>query len=358
MKKLTAGILTVMLGIVSANSADAAVASKLYVDSKADAAAAAAQSAAESTAASALAGAKSELEGKIDAKVAQSDYDTKIGQLEQADTNISNLVGALPTDAGVNNVVAYIDKKTTGIATDTALDELSNKVTANTGAIETLNGTGEGSVAKQIADSITALDLANTYDAAGSATAAETAAKNYADSLAGNYATKAQGELADTAVQSVVAGSVNGTISVDGVDVAVTGLGSAAYTSADAYDPKGSANAVQQNLESFSGVVTTLTDDVQLLKGDANTAGSVAYAVQEAKSQAVSTARQETISKISELNLNELSRVPAECSDAKNYCVLTTNGSKYLWEVIERATGEAQPEGTDIPSVIDDSFGA
>lgn len=39
------------------------------------------------------------------------------------------------------------------------------------------------------------------YDAAGSASTAETNAKNYADSLASNYATSAQGALADTAVQ-------------------------------------------------------------------------------------------------------------------------------------------------------------
>ena len=39
------------------------------------------------------------------------------------------------------------------------------------------------------------------YDSAGSASAAETAAKNYADSLASNYATAAQGAKADTALQ-------------------------------------------------------------------------------------------------------------------------------------------------------------
>lgn len=40
------------------------------------------------------------------------------------------------------------------------------------------------------------------YDAAGSASTAETNAKNYADSLASNYATSAQGEKADSALQS------------------------------------------------------------------------------------------------------------------------------------------------------------
>lgn len=46
---------------------------------------------------------------------------------------------------------------------------------------------------------------------------------------------------ADTAVQSVTSGTTDGTISVDGTDVAVTGLGSAAYTDASAYDAAGTA---------------------------------------------------------------------------------------------------------------------
>ena len=73
------------------------------------------------------------------------------------------------------------------------------------------------------------------YDSAGSAIAAEMAAKSYADSLGANYATAAQGIKADTAVQSIWTGSTNGTINVDGVDVPVYGLGTAAYTSSTAY---------------------------------------------------------------------------------------------------------------------------
>lgn len=51
---------------------------------------------------------------------------------------------------------------------------------------------------------------------------------------------------ADSALQkaSITTGTTNGTISVSGDDVEVKGLGSAAYTSADAYDEKGAASAV------------------------------------------------------------------------------------------------------------------
>lgn len=63
---------------------------------------------------------------------------------------------------------------------------------------------------------------------------AKTAAQNYADSLADNYATADQGALADSALQKadITTGTANGTISVDGSDVPVKGLGSAAYLTA------------------------------------------------------------------------------------------------------------------------------
>lgn len=46
---------------------------------------------------------------------------------------------------------------------------------------------------------------------------------------------------ADSAVQSVTEGTANGTIAVDGSNVAVHGLGSAAYTQSSAYDAAGTA---------------------------------------------------------------------------------------------------------------------
>ena len=59
-------------------------------------------------------------------------------------------------------------------------------------------------------------------------------AKSYSDGLASNYATAAQGAKADTALQKadITSGTANGTISVDGTDVAVKGLGTAAYKAA------------------------------------------------------------------------------------------------------------------------------
>lgn len=49
---------------------------------------------------------------------------------------------------------------------------------------------------------------------------------------------------ADTAVQSIATGSTNGTISVDGTNVSVKGLGTAAYKNVGDFDADGSADAV------------------------------------------------------------------------------------------------------------------
>ena len=61
--------------------------------------------------------------------------------------------------------------------------------------------------------------------------------KSAAYTDATDYATAAQGALADSALQKgdVATGATNGTIAVDGTDVAVKGLGSAAYTESSAY---------------------------------------------------------------------------------------------------------------------------
>ena len=93
------------------------------------------------------------------------------------DSKIATAVGTLGNDAEGNayeNVKAYVDAKTAGIATDAALSELQAKVDANEDAIEVLQGWVNGSsVEDQIDAKIEALDLANTYDAKGAAEAVQ-----------------------------------------------------------------------------------------------------------------------------------------------------------------------------------------
>lgn len=60
--------------------------------------------------------------------------------------------------------------------------------------------------------------------------------------------------LADTALQpaDIAEGSTNGTIAVDGTDVSVHGLGSAAYTNSTAYDAAGAAQDVYTAIQALS----------------------------------------------------------------------------------------------------------
>lgn len=66
----------------------------------------------------------------------------------------------------------------------------------------------------------------------------------------------------DTGVMSVVTGKTNGTIEVDGEDVAVKGLGSAAYTSADSYATS-AENGAKGIAEEALDTVTTLASDLK-----------------------------------------------------------------------------------------------
>ena len=90
--------------------------------------------------------------------------------------------------------------------------------------------TGSGTVVKGVSQ--TAGKVTVTMGKIGTADIAADAGitKTQLDSSVQTSLTKA-----DTAVQSVKSGTANGTIDVDGTDVAVKGLGSAAYTASSAY---------------------------------------------------------------------------------------------------------------------------
>ena len=105
------------------------------------------------------------------------------------------------------------------------------------------NSTADQKYAKDYADS-----LAGNYDAAG--TAAELiAGLDVTDTaVSGKYVSavnEVDGKVvisrADLPTYTLASGSANGTVAFNGADIAVTGLGSAAYTNANAYDAAGAA---------------------------------------------------------------------------------------------------------------------
>ena len=162
---LFSGVMAAILGATGANAA-INVASQGYVDSKvgvntqsiatltqtvADNKSAAETAIADAKKAGTDAAAALETyKGTNDAavKAAQDAADAAQSDVDALETT----VGTLPE--GAASVVAYINTKTEGIATDAALGELQAQVTENTDDIATLTGSGEGSVSKAIADAV------------------------------------------------------------------------------------------------------------------------------------------------------------------------------------------------------------
>lgn len=83
---------------------------------------------------------------------------------------------------------------------------------------------------------------------------------------------------ATSAIQKVESGTTNGTIAVNGTDVAVTGLQSAAYTDSTAYDAAGTADTIKTALEGADGD----NADALTIKGAKKYAAEQATAAQSA----------------------------------------------------------------------------
>lgn len=168
--------------------------------------------------------------------------------------------------AFINTVIAGA-----GMATDDAMKALTTKVTTAEGEIDTLqlemdaveakaaaNETaiaglktlvGDTGVAAQISKAIEELKLAETYAAKSLET---TVANHVADEVA--HVTTADKTTWNAALQAanIATGSANGTISVKGADVAVKGLGSAAFTEASAYEVAGAASAAETAAKTYA----------------------------------------------------------------------------------------------------------
>ena len=192
-----------------------------------------------------------------------------ISKNTEAIKTLDTKVGNLPEGTDAKNVVDYVDKKV--------------------GAVDF---SGAIATAKQ-----EAIDAA-AADATTKADAAKTAAQGYADSLAKNYATADQGKKADSAVQKIITGTTKGSISVDGTDVPVFGLGSAAYEPKTAFETAGAAKALEDgqvttNKNAIAGLDTRI-GAVEKLVGEG---GSVDDKIAAAKSEAIEAAATDAKSK-------------------------------------------------------------
>lgn len=167
--------------------------------------------------------------------------DTEVDLTDYAKTaDVTSAIATAKTEAATDattkaNAAQAAAEKTAADALKAYKDTNDPKVSANTAAIEVINGTGVGSISKAAADTLAS-------------------AKSYADGLGTNYATAAQGAKADTALQAadITSGTANGTIGVKGSDVAVKGLGSAAFVATTAFDAAGAANTALTNAKAYT----------------------------------------------------------------------------------------------------------
>ena len=88
--------------------------------------------------------AKTELQGKIDAVETKTDTAQAAAEAAQRDVDaLETYVGTIPTvegEAAPKDVIAYIDKKTSGVATSDALSKLQTQVNTNKTDIATIKG--------------------------------------------------------------------------------------------------------------------------------------------------------------------------------------------------------------------------
>lgn len=336
MKKLTAGILTVMLGIVAANSADASIASKGYVDAQVKTSVSNATFDTFKTAnTAAIADAK---QAGTDAAAALETYKTSNDAAveKKADTATVNAELAKKQDklVSTDNVVINADNTITlkGIATDTGLADLQKTVGEHTTTLGTLTGDGDGSIAKSIADAIS-----------GEVTRAD-----------GAYATAAQGAKADTAVQPAAI-----------ADMETKANAAATYATKAALDAKADKSTIG-DVETGKTVVEMIADAKNAASGDTTALQTrvktiedsdvMASGATKAKIDAIATntagvadnkAAVAAVTKdladnyTKTADLGTLAKAaPGECAEPTKKCALVFDGTKYTWEVIERDAAE------------------
>ena len=305
MKKLTAGILTVMLGIVAANSANASIASKGYVDTK------------------------------VGAKVSTSDFESfktentaSIADAKKAGTDASD---ALKAYQASND--AAVAKKADTETVNTELSKKQNTLTAadfvkdGTGNVVTSVTVGDDGKIKYTTESVaTSAELGNLQTTVASHTTALDKLNDGAD-VTGSVANSIANALKDytttanmnTALEAKADKSTIGTVP-EGKTV-VTMI-EEAKTSATYDDTalKGRVDTIEKSAAYTSGITAAKVAQIETNKtGVADNKAAV-------EKVAADVASLGTLAKAA----------PGNCAEPTKKCALVFDGTAYAWEVIER----------------------
>lgn len=231
--------------------------------------------------------------------VAKSVYEAKMAALEKADSDnakatddLSKYVGAIPETATATNIVAYIQEKTAGIATDTALEELTGRVAGAETDIDNLQAAiaEGGSVAVAIANAQAAGDAAQADVDALELKVGTVADGKTVVGLIGEAQTQANKGVEDAATAQARADEAynlaNGKATMDQVNAAIAGAGhavkadvdqtiadlDAAYKAADVtlqgnIDKKVDQSAYDTKIAALESADTTLQGNIDALAG-------------------------------------------------------------------------------------------
>ena len=248
-----------------------------------------------------LVAAINELDAAIDAEKTNSkvtleegtstDY-AKVYTVKQGTTTVGTI--NIPKDMVVKSgkVVVSPEGQTAGTYIDLILaNTTSDKIYVNVGTLvdiytaqadATQVQLAIDSSTREISATIVARSITTTELADYAVTTAKIANKNVTlEKLASDV--KFSLGKADSALQAedITEGGADGTISVCGTDVAVTGLGSAAYTDSTAYDAAGMAGTAESNAKSYT--------DAEIQKLDADVSSAAVEAGKGIKVQVIET---------------------------------------------------------------------
>lgn len=167
--------------------------------------------------------------------------DSVLSAIQKLDLTLNKAIGGETAVISFGGKVGAITISNAGEGHNVSFTMNGNELQGN---VDLSDYVTSGTLGTTLEDYVTSVSLTQTLgnyvtnNALGERLSGYVTSNSLTETLKG-YATAAQGALADTAVQSVTTGTANGTISVDSEDVAVKGLGSAAFTEASAYQPAG-----------------------------------------------------------------------------------------------------------------------
>lgn len=204
--------------------------------------------------------------------------------LKQGNNDVGTI--DIPKDMVVESGSVVVDPEgqTAGTYIKLVLANVADPLFINVGALVDLYTATENAaqvqvsvdnVTRKISASIVAGSINTTELADNAVTTAKIADANVTLAKLSNEVQTSLGK-ANSAVQSVVSGATNGTISVDGTEVAVAGLKSAAFVETSAFDAAGAAATAESNAKAYADG----------LAGNYDAAGSAATAEQNAKNYA------------------------------------------------------------------------